>query len=167
VHDHLLKIEADRYTPKNSDGLPTGELLPVEGTPFDFRSPKPIGADLAATGRGYAQNLCLRDFRKGHVRTVARLLDPGSGRALSLGTDQPGLQLFTANSWADLRGKGSAVYQAHDAVALETQLYPNTPNTPAFAPRLVRAGDVYRHRMIVGFHATGRLEGSDFFRDSA
>lgn len=166
VHDHLLKIAADRYTPKNGNGLPTGELLPVEGTPYDFRRPKPLGAHIAATGRGYAQNLCLQDFRAGHLRPVAWLLDPGSGRALTLSTDQPGLQLFTANSWAHLPGKDGALYQAHDALALETQLYPNTPNTPAFAPQLVRAGDVYRHRMVVRFHAIGQLEGRDFFREN-
>jgi aldose 1-epimerase len=161
VHNHLLKVAADHYTPKNDDGLPTGDLLPVDGTPYDFRYPKPLGADIASIGRGYAQNLCLRDFRASRVRPVAWLLDPGSGRSLTLSTDQPGLQLYTANSWTKLTGKEGAVYRAHDAVALETQHYPNTPNTPAFAPRIVRAGDVYRHCMIVGFRAISQVSSSD------
>ena len=165
VHDHVLKLAADHYTPKGEDGLPTGDLVAVEGTPFDFRRAKRVGADIAAAGRGYAHNLCLRDFQPGHVRPVAWLLDPGSGRALTLKTDQPGLQVFTANSWANIEGKDGAIYQAHNGLALETQLYPNTPNVPAFFPRLVPAGEIYRHRMVVGFRAIRPAEVGDFFAD--
>lgn len=165
VHGHFLKIAADQYTPKSPNGLPTGELVPVEGTPFDFRSAKRIGAEINAVGRGYAHNLCLREASPANIRPVAWLLDPSSGRALTLSADQPGVQVFTGNSWSKLLGKDGAEYNAHSALALETQMYPNTPNTPAFAPKLVRAGEVYRHCMIVAFHAleanqyAGFLEG--------
>lgn len=161
--DHILRVAADYYTPKGADGLPTGELRSVEGTPFDFRNPKPVGADISATGRGYAHNLCLRDDRGGECRPVAWLLDPESGRALTIETDQPGLQVFTANSWSDLPGKDGAIYQAHGGLALETQLYPNTPNTPSFAPRLVGAGETYHHRMVIRFEAFEAERQAQFF----
>jgi aldose 1-epimerase len=166
VYDHLLKVAAENYTPKGDDGLPTGELLPVEATALDFRNPKRVGADIEATGRGYAHNLCLRDGKPGRVRPVAWLLDPQSGRGLTLKTDQPGLQIFTGNSWAHLNGKDGAIYGPHSGLALETQLYPNTPNTPAFSPSLVKAGEIYRHRMVVGFRSVDNAtEHEKFFRD--
>ena len=165
VVDHILKVAADTYTPKGADGLPTGELQSVSRTAFDFRRPKRVGADIEATGRGYAHNLCLNDQKEGYCRPVAWLLDPKSGRALTLETDQPGLQLFTANSWAGLLGKNGAIYQAHDGLALETQLYPNTPNTPSFAPRILRAGETYRHRMVVRFEALEPARQAEFLED--
>lgn len=164
VRDHILKVAADRYTPKGDSGLPTGELRRVEGTPFDFRAPKRLGDDIAATGRGFAHNLCLNGFQEGSVRPVAWLLEPRSGRALILETNQPGLQLFTANSWTDLRGKDGAIYQAHSGLALETQLYPNTPNTPEFSPKLVRAGETYSHQMVVRFRTVAPTDRQAFFR---
>jgi aldose 1-epimerase len=94
---------------------------------------------------------------------VAWLLDPASGRSLTLETDQPGLQLFTANSWASLPGKDGAIYQAHGGLALETQLYPNTPNTPSFGPQIIRAGETYRHRMVVRFDAFEAERLAQFF----
>ncbi|MFK4810910.1 aldose epimerase family protein [Devosia sp. ZW T5_3] len=163
VHAHLLKIAATRYTPKGPDGLPTGQLAPVEGTPFDFRQPKPIGANIAAAGNGYAHNLCLQNTAPEIVRPVAWMVDPLSGRALTLKTDQPGVQLFTANSWSNLAGKDGAVYNAHSGLALETQLYPNTPNTPEFSPRLLRSGGIYCHRMVIGFSSLRASEIRDFF----
>lgn len=164
VHDHLLKIAADAYTPKDEDGLPTGELAGVDGTPFDFRVAKRIGADIASTGRGYVHNLCLRTDRPGQLRPVAWLLDPRSGRAIELQTDQPGLQVFTANSWVNLPGKDGATYHAHSALALESQLFPNTPNIPAFSPQLVQAGAIYRHRMVIRFDAQAPGDYGAFFQ---
>jgi aldose 1-epimerase len=163
VADHVLKVAANHYTPKGEDGLPTGQLESVEGTAFDFRKPKRVGADIGITGRGYAHNLCLNDYTDEHCRPVAWLLDPKSGRALTLETDQPGLQLFTANSWAGIPGKNGAIYQAHDGLALESQLYPNTPNTPSFTPRIVRAGETYRHKMVVRFEGLEPARQAAFF----
>ena len=167
VLGHMLKVAAQRFTPRGENGLTTGELRSVNGSPFDFRSPKTLGLDIAATARGYVDNLCLDGYQNGMLRTVAWLLDPESGRALTLKTDQPGLQLFTANSWSDLEGKEGAIYQAHSAVALETQHYPNTPNTPAFSPTLVRAGETYRHQMIVKFCAVSPQDKAQFFSASS
>jgi aldose 1-epimerase len=80
-----------------------------------------------------------------------RLRDPISGRALSIATDQPGVQLFTADNWPGIAGKGGMIYQARAGVALETQAYPNTPNIPAFNPRPLRPGERYEHHMAISF----------------
>jgi len=149
IDDHLLQIAAERYLPKGPYSIPTGEFAPVAGTERDFRSFKPIGHDVATLpGNGYDNNWCL-DVGWGEV--AARLVDPKSGRSLTLSTDQPGLQIFTANAWKDLKGKDGAVYQARAGVAFETQCYPNAPNTPAFNPVPLRPGETYRHRMAIQF----------------
>src|SRR6218665_873687 len=143
IDGHELQMSAASYTPKNDVSVPTGEIATVDGTPFDFRAARPIG-DFA-----YDVNLCL-DAVKG---PAMRLRDPVSGRALSIATDQPGVQLFTADNWAGLAGKDGAVYQAHSGVALETQSFPNTPNIPAFGPQPLRPGSRYTHRMVIDFES--------------
>ncbi|MAU22307.1 MAG: galactose-1-epimerase [Martelella sp.] len=153
VRCHRLRIAADHYLPKRADGAPDGRMMSVTDTPFDFTQAREIGEGIDRLGRGYAHNLCLDRKAPEALGEVVRLADPSSGRALALSTDQPGVQLFTANLWSGLKGKGGAIYNAHDAVALETQLYPNTPNTPSFKPQLIRAGETYRHRMVIAFHA--------------
>jgi aldose 1-epimerase len=155
VLDHHLRIAADHYLPKSHEGLPTGEILHVGNTPFDFTGGKELGCDIAQVGRGYGHNLCLRDYQPGRLSKACVLNHTGSGRSLTIETDQPGLQLFTANLWDGLPGKGGVLYRAHDAVALETQLYPNSPNTPTFNPSPLRAGQQYRHRMVLTFGPAG------------
>jgi aldose 1-epimerase len=150
IDDHLLQIAGSNYLPKNAVNVPTGEIAPVAGTAFDFRTMRRVGRDMPGLpGGGYDHNWCL-DAAAG---AAARLVDPVSGRALSLTTDQPGVQIFTANSWNDLSGKDGASYPARAGIAFETQLYPNAPNTPAFHPVPLRPGDTYRHRMVVQFEA--------------
>ena len=153
VLGHWLKIAADFYLPKSPQGIPTGEIATVADTPFDFTRGKLIGTDFNRLKGGYGHNLCLRNFQPGKLVPALLLVDPESGRAFTLHTDQPGLQLYTANQWSEIAGKAGALYKAHAAVALESQLYPNSPNTPTFNPVPVRAGEVYRHRMVFSFHA--------------
>lgn len=149
IDDHLLQVAAERYTPKNDLGVPSGEFAPVEGTPADFRTLSPIGRYVAELpSHGYDHNLCL-DHPAG--QPDMRLVDPRSGRALRITTNQPGVQIFTANNWSSLVGKGGAVYQARAGVALETQAYPNTPNTPSFKPAPLQPGDIYAHSLVVEF----------------
>lgn len=150
IDDHLLQVMASSYLPKDTVNVPTGEIAPVAGTPFDFRAMHRIGRDLAGLpGGGYDHNWCLDD----DAGTAVRLIDPHSGRTLSLRTDQPGVQIFTANAWNGLVGKAGAVYPARAGIAFETQLYPNAPNTPAFHPVPLRPGKTYRHRMAIRFEA--------------
>lgn len=153
VLDHQLQIAADHYLPKTEKGLPTGEILLVEDTPFDFRQPRTLGAERARLPAFYGHNLCLSGHRHGVLAPAATLTDPVSGRSLTLQTDQPGLQLYTANQWKGIAGKEGAVYGPQDAVALESQLYPNSPNMPTFNPAPLLAGQPYRHRMRIAFSA--------------
>lgn len=162
VGEHLLRVAADHYLPVGPSGVPTGKLAAVEGSPFDFRAGRRIGDLIGETGSGYNHNLCLRE--PGLVRPVARLLDVASGRAMELATDQPGLQLFTANGWTGIEGKDGANYRAHSAVALETQLYPNTPNTPSFHPRPLEAGERYSHTMTFAFCSVEQDEIDAFIK---
>jgi aldose 1-epimerase len=155
IRDHWLRIAASHYLPKTNDGVSTGEVLTVDDSPFDFRSGKLIGQDIDLVGTGYAQNLCLSNYAHEQLTHALVLADPVSGRTLTLSTNQPGLQLYTANQWAGLRGKAGASYGAHSAVALESQLYPNTPNTPTFNPRPLKAGERYHHLMLFNFRALG------------
>ncbi|KRA99487.1 galactose mutarotase [Devosia sp. Root685] len=154
VEGQMLRIAADRYTPVTPDKIPTGEIVAVAGTPFDFTTAKPIGRDIAAAwpGGGYDHNLCHTDF-DGTMRLSAEAHDPASGRALSIRSNQPGVQLYTANHFADAPtpGKGGALYQRYAGFALETQNFPNAPNVPAFPSSVLRPGEIYEHRMDIAF----------------
>lgn len=151
IDDHLLQVAAETYTPKNDINVPSGEIATVEGTPADFRALRSIGRDVAQLpSQGYDHNLCLHHPAGQPDMT---LVDPASGRALSITTNQPGVQLFTANNWSNLAGKDGAVYQARAGLALETQAHPNTPNTPSFQPSPLRPGETYEHSLTVQFHA--------------
>lgn len=153
VLSHQLKIAGDFYLPKSPVGVPTGEVLKVADTPFDFTRGKLIGAEFEQLGAGYGHNICLRNYRPGKMAPALVMADPESGRAFTLSTDQPGLQLYTANQWSEFVGKENAMYRRHSAVALETQLYPNSPNTPTFNPTPLRRGDTYTHRMKFDFRS--------------
>ena len=131
IHDHLLMIDAGQYTPVDATMIPLASHRAVEGTPFDFRTAKPIGRDIAADdaqlrlGRGYDHNFVLC-HRAGHPSAV--LTCPRSGIRLEVTTDAPGLQLYTGNFLDGVEGKGGRRYPARSAVCLETQQYPDSPN---------------------------------------
>ncbi|MAE96304.1 MAG: galactose-1-epimerase [Deltaproteobacteria bacterium] len=152
---HELWIDAERYTPVGSDLIPTGELRPVEATPFDFRSPRAIGARLAdadpqlRTVGGYDHNFVLNGSG---LRVVARVRDPATGRRLVLSTDRPGLQLFTANGFSGrLRGKGGAAYGPRSGLCLEPQAFPDAPNQPGFPSTVLRPGETFQSTTIYRF----------------
>jgi len=132
VHDHLLRIDADRYTPIDETSIPLGEHAAVEGTPFDFRQAKPIGRDIESDhrqlkiGRGYDHNYVLNHPVLGHDSISLRC--PTSGIALDIETTAPGVQLYTGNFLDGVAGKGGKRYSVRSAVCLETQMYPDSPN---------------------------------------
>ena len=132
IHNHLLQIDAERYTPVNKYSIPLGKHAPVDGTPFDFRTAKPIGQDIhtkdpqLCIGRGYDHNYVLRQPTLDHVS--ARLSSPVTGISLEICTDAPGLQLYTGNFLDGIQGKGGVGYPVRSAVCLETQQYPDSPN---------------------------------------
>lgn len=153
---HRLTIPAARYTPVDELLIPTGELKPVAGTPFDFRQPHTIedgirdGRDpQIVIGRGIDHNFVLDAGKTAQPKLAARLEDPVSGRVLEVLTDQPGVQVYTGNFLdGTFVGKNKHVYRMGDAIALEPQVFPNTPNQPAFGSARVDPGKPYHHRMI-------------------
>ncbi|HWO13288.1 MAG TPA: aldose epimerase family protein, partial [Polyangiaceae bacterium] len=154
--DHELTLDAEFYTP-GDPVVPVGELIRVAGTPFDFRSPKPIGRDLARVGNepvGYDHNWVVNGV-PGALRPVARLRHPASGRTLSLEADAPGVQFYSGNFLTgDRPGKGGRRYGQHAGVCLETQAFPNSINVPEWEGQVVLLpGQQYKHVMVLRFSA--------------
>lgn len=156
-----LSIEADGYTPVDEHMIPTGEVRPVGGTAFDFRTPQVIGARIRDAsepqlriGRGYDHNFVLRGAA-GTLRRAARLEETRSGRVLELLTTEPGLQLYTGNSLSGaVPGKGHRLYRQGDGVALEPQHFPDSPNHPQFPSTVLRAGQIWRSTTLYRFGTT-------------
>lgn len=146
ILDHVITINADRFTPADSSQIPTGELRPVDGTPFDFRTPTPIGARINSTdeqillGSGYDHNFVLNRVPAG-LNFAARAQDPKSGRVLEVLTTLPGMQFYTGNHLQDrLHGKGGAHYAYRAGFCMETQQFPDAPNKPGFPSAILKAG---------------------------
>lgn len=154
IETHELELMADAFTP-GRPVVPYGESKPVDGTPFDFRRSKPIGRDIgqvAGEPPGYDHNFVVRGDA-GTFRPVARLVEPASGRAMELWSDQPGVQFYTGNFLdGSLSGKG-ARYGFRSGLCLETQAHPNAANVPAWRAQVVlHPGQTYEHRMSHRFH---------------
>ena len=157
VLGHELMIAADSYTPVDSGLIPTGQIAPVEGTPFDFRTPTPIGARIDAAhpqikhGHGYDHNWVLN--RTGDsLQLAARVVEPKSGRVLEVATTEPGLQFYTGNFLdGKIIGKGGVAYGKRSGFCLETQHYPDSPNQPDFPPTVLRPGTTYSTRTVFKF----------------
>lgn len=158
--DHELMIPAETFLPTDAGAIPTGAFAPVSGTPFDFRRPRVIGArvdDTAhpqiAIGRGYDHNWVVARGRSAAPRLVARLVHPASGRSLAVHSTEPGVQFYSGNFLdGTATGKTGKPYRRGDGVALEPQMFPDTPNRPAFGAIRLAPGETYRHaiRFIFG-----------------
>jgi len=147
---HELMIDADRITELDATSVPTGKILDVGGTCFDFRSAKPIGEELAQTLPGYDINYIVNDY-DGELKRIATLYHEGSGRVMDVLTTQPGVQLYTSNYVENIRGKEGVVYNLHAAVCLETQHYPDTPNHPSFPSTALHPGETYHQVTVYRF----------------
>ena len=157
--DHVLTLFASRFTPVDKTLIPTGELKSVDGTPFDFRQPTPIGARIDETeeqlqyGGGYDHNWVI-DGAAGKLRIAANVFEPHSGRTMEVWTTEPGIQFYAANFMdGSLIGKGGKAYGKRYAICLETQHFPDTPNHPEFPTTTVLPGKVYRTTTIYKFGA--------------
>lgn len=134
---HELRIAASRYTPVDADLIPTGSLDEVAGTRFDFRQARKAGA-------GYDHNFVLDKGVTGAAEQVAELYDPSTGRALTVATTEPGLQLYTGEHLTEPFAPG-------DGIALETQHFPDSPNRPDFPSTVLRPGEVFRSETVYAF----------------
>ena len=157
ILDHQLTLHASRFTPVDAGLIPTGELKPVESTPFDFRKATPIGARINGDdvqlhlGRGYDHNWVL-DNVSGKLSVAAELYEPTSGRFMQVLTDQPGIQFYSGNFLdGSIKGKGGATYNLHDGLCLETQHFPDSPNHPGFPSVELKPGQHYHTVTIYKF----------------
>ena len=164
VLDHELTIHAGRYTPADSASIPTGEIMPVAGSPFDFRSPRNLGERIGAdhpqllAGGGYDVNFVLHR-KSGDLALVAEVYDPATGRAMDVLTDQPGVQLYTGNHLDGRHvGIGGVAYERHSGLCLETQHFPDSPNQPGFPSTVVRPDETYSTTTIYRFRTRSRAE---------
>ena len=147
ILDHRVQLEADAFTPTDATQVPTGAIVSVTGTPFDFRDSRPLGSRIR-TGdpqlvfaKGYDHNFVLRG-QAGTLRHAATCIDPGSGRRLDVATTQPALQLYTGNNLdGTLVGPSGRIYRSGDGVAFETQGFPDAPNRPEFPSTVLRPGE--------------------------
>ncbi len=151
ILDHELLINADAFTPVNSARIPTGEVRPVEGTPFDFRRPTPIGARIHQPdeqlqhGHGYDHNFVINGT-PGTLRLAAIVHEPSSGRILEVHTTEPGLQLYSGNFLRGALGRAGRRYGRHSGFCLETQHFPDSPHHPHFPSVVLKAGELFESR---------------------
>jgi len=158
ILDHRLTIAADSYLPVSPAGIPLGAPQQVDATPFDFRTAHPVGARMRDADQqvqirqGYDHNYCLPGGATSSPRFAARVEDPGSGRVLELWTNQPGVQFYSGNFLdGTVTGKYGRVHRQYDALCLEPQVYPNTPNRPDFPSARLDPGQIYRHVSLYRF----------------
>lgn len=156
--NQYLQVNASRFNLLDARRVPTGAIVPVQATPFDLRRPTRIGDRIGSThpqmllARGFDHNFVL-DRRQGiTLPTAACAFDPGSGRTLVVRTTEPGLQLYTANSFdGTLVGAGERTIRQGDGYALETQHFPDSPNRPEFPSTVLRPGQTFRSTTIFNF----------------
>lgn len=155
--EYLLMVDADNYTPVDSTFMTTGEIVPVEGTPMDFRQPTAVGAridddfDQLQNGLGYDHNWVL-NTKGDDSRACATLLSPKTGIKLEVFTNEPGIQVYAGNFLdGTLRGKKGITYGRRASVCLETQKYPDTPNKPEWPTAVLRPGEKYDSHCIFRF----------------
>jgi aldose 1-epimerase len=159
ILDHEIMINADRFTPVDKNLIPTGELRPVKGTPFDFTTQTKIGAriddnyDQLVLGHGYDHNFVINRNGGGLV-LAARVYEPTTGRTLEVSTTQPGVQFYTGNFLdGTITGKQGHVYKHRYGFCLETQHFPDSPNHPSFPNTILKPGETFREKTVLKFSA--------------
>jgi len=151
IYDQLLQVFASRWTPTDANQVPTGEIASVEGTPFDFREPARIGDRVYSShpqmllAKGLDHNFVLDGPPGGEPRLAVRVFDPGSGRRLDVRTSEPGVQIYTSNNMfgSTVDADGRTMRQG-DAIAIETEHFPDSPNQPGFPSTVLRPGEAFR-----------------------
>lgn len=157
ILDHLLQIDADKYTPTDDTLIPTGKIEPVKGTPFDFSAPTPIGKhikEIKADPQGYDLNYVLNG-KVGELHQIAQVTDPKSGRVMTVSTTQPGVQFYSGNFLdGKQKGKGGVRYKQYAGFCLETQHFPDSVNHPEFPTVILEPNKIYLHTTVYTFSTT-------------
>lgn len=158
INDHVLTLNADRFTPVDSTLIPTGELATVEGTPMDFRQPTAIGErvnqdfEQLKFGHGYDHNWVISRKTDNETELAATVYEPQSGRVLEVFTTEPGIQFYGGNFFdGSMKGKGGKSYDYRASIALETQHFPDSPNQPNFPSTVLNPGENYYHVCVYKF----------------
>jgi aldose 1-epimerase len=159
VLNHDISINADKFLPVDKGLIPTGELRPVKGTPFDFVEPHKIGERINAdeeqvkTGGGYDHCFVLNKKSGNELSLAAKVSEPTTGRTMEVWTTEPGVQFYTGNFLNGAAGKAGHKYDYRTAFCLETQHFPDSPNQPSFPTTLLKPGETYRSTTIYKFGA--------------
>lgn len=158
ILQHIAQINADHYTPVNGNLIPSGELAPVTGTPFDFRTPKVVEAGVRSghpqivSGRGYDHNFVLNRTTTDELELAARIYAPSTGRKLEVWTTEPSMQFYTGNFInGTLVGSSGGLYRQSDGFCLETQHFPDSPNQPDFPSTTLKPGETYLSTTVYTF----------------
>ena len=153
----ICQINADFFIPIDENSIPTGEILKVEGTPFDFRTPTPVGERIDAdcpqikNGAGYDHCFVLNKREVGELSFAAKIVEPESGRTMEVYTTEPGVQFYSDN-WADgYKGQVGATFGRRSALCFEAQHFPDSPNRAHFPSVILRPGEVYKQKTIYKF----------------
>lgn len=157
IEDEKVWIKASNYTKVRMGAIPTGEIAPVAGTPFDFTQTKTVSEDISAENvqlalvKGYDHNFVIDDYEEGKLQKVAQVTDEGAGRAMEVYTDLPGVQLYTGNNMVPEFGKGGAYYPCRGGLCLETQFFPNCANQEGFIKPVVVPGKPFTSVTVYKF----------------
>jgi len=151
ILDHELTLNAEAYTPVDETLIPTGEIVKVEGTAFDFREPHTTGERIADVPGGYDHNFVLSKSEPGKMEKAAKLKDPKTGRVVEVFTEEPGIQFYSGNFLDGTITSRDWNYIQHTALCLETQHFPDSPNQASFPNTILRPGETFTSRTLIGF----------------
>ena len=153
----MLRINADFFIPIDPTAIPTGEILKVEGTPFDFRTPKPVGQDIDAddeqikNGAGYDHCFVLNKQEPGELSLAAEMTEPVSGRTMEVWTTEPGVQFYSDNWATGYPLQHGATAPRRSALCFEAQHFPDSPNRPYFPSVVLKPGELYTQKTVYKF----------------
>lgn len=151
VLDHEFQFWADAYTPVDEELIPTGEVKDVTGTPFDFRSPKNLGEQIAANGEGFDHNMVMKLEKSDEMKHFVQVKHPESGRVMDMYSDNMGVQFYTANFVKDFQGADGKTYDKHWGFCLESQIWPDAINHDNFPSPILSPGEKYEHTIEYRF----------------